>query len=185
MPLEPQQPTSLRWYVLKTKPRSEDLVLEVLARWGVECYAPRIVRPTGSRSTEYLFPGYVFVRLVHDSRLWPMVRWAPGVAYFVGPEREAVPVDDALIAHIRQRTEEWNNGGYRRALQPGEEVQVTEGPFAGLDAVFQRYLPARLRCQVLLRFLNRWVRVEIPASALRPRRKGFSLGNGAEEAQRR
>lgn len=174
---------ALHWYVLKTKPRAEHIALDVLVRWGVECYAPRIVRPYGSsESTEYLFPGYLFVRLDSASRLWPMVRWAPGVAYFVGPEREGVPLDDALIEHIRRRTEEWNAGGYRRALQPGEAVKITEGPFAGLDAVFQRYLPARHRCEVLLHFLNQWVKAEISATAVQPKRRPFRVGKADEKA---
>ncbi|MFN3974829.1 MAG: transcription termination/antitermination protein NusG [Dehalococcoidia bacterium] len=176
---------ALRWYVLKTKPRAEHIAQEVLARWGVECYAPRIRRPYGPQgNTEYLFPGYLFVRLDSVSRLWPMVRWAPGVAYFVGSEKEAAPLNDALIEHIRRRTEEWNSEGYRRAMQPGNAVKITEGPFAGLDAVFQRYLPARQRCEVLLHFLNQWVKAEIPETALQPMQRGFRLGWHSEAPNR-
>ncbi|MCS7207695.1 MAG: hypothetical protein NZ951_07180 [Dehalococcoidia bacterium] len=173
---------TVHWYVLKTKPRAERLVQETLARWGIEHYAPMILRPYGARRTsEYLFPGYIFVRLDNSSPQWPLVRWAPGVAYFVGQEREAIPVPDALIEHIRRRTEEWNAGGYQRALQPGERVKVTEGPFAGLDAIFQRYLPARQRCEVLLHIVNRWVKTELPAPVLRPLRTTFRVGNPLDE----
>jgi len=54
---------------------------------------------------------------------------------------------------------------------PGDEVQITEGPFRGLAAVVRRYLPAAQRVQVLLEFLGRSTPVEVGAFQLNGARR--------------
>ena len=59
-----------------------------------------------------------------------------------------------------------SEGGYVPHFTLGERVAVTSGPFSGLEAIFQRYIPARQRCQVLLQILGRLAKVEVPAEVL-------------------
>ena len=55
-----------RWYVLRTRPKSEHIAANALAqRSGIEVYCPRLkFRKMTSRGkvtfTEALFPGYIF-----------------------------------------------------------------------------------------------------------------------------
>lgn len=156
------------WYVLKTKPRAEALVANLLSHWGVPHFAPLITTLKGRKeSKEYLFPGYMFFRLEPGSRLWPMVRWMQGVNHIVTAEGVPIPVDDAVVAEVRRRTEEWNAGAYRRVFRRGEVAQITQGPLAGLEAVFQGYLPGQQRCEALLRFLDHQFKTVISSGDLR------------------
>ena len=156
------------WYVAKTKPSKERLVKTYLTeRQGVEVFLPLIHRPAGRKAGwEPLFPTYIFCLVEPQSADWPAIRWAPGLSYFLGAGQELVSVSDELIAHLKQRVSWWNEGEYVPRFALGERVVVTSGTFSGLEAIFQRYIPARQRCQVLLQILGRLAKVEVPAEVL-------------------
>ena len=92
---------------------------------------------------------------------------APGVVNIVSMGREPAALADAVIEDIRAREDE---GGLidlerERALRPGEEVRVCEGPFR--DAVGLFAAPGdRERVVVLLHLLGREVRARIPLANL-------------------
>lgn len=157
------------WYVAKTKPGKELWVEIYLTRkLGVEVYLPLIRRPAGKKAGwEPLFPTYLFCFTNPMSAEWPAIRWMPGLSYFLGAGQELVPVSGELINHLKQRVSWWNERGYLPQFKPGERVMVTDGPFSGLEGIFQCYLPARQRCQILLQVLGRLTNVEIPAESLR------------------
>lgn len=157
------------WYVAKTKPAKERFVETYITdRWGVEVFLPVIRRPIGRNAGwEPLFPTYLFCLVDPQSAAWPDIRWSPGLCYFLGAGQELVPVSDELIVHLKQRVSWWNEGGYAPSFTPGERVVVTSGPFSGLEGIFQRYVPARQRCQVLLQIIGRLARVELSAEVLK------------------
>ena len=156
------------WYVAKTKARKEAWALRNLEQWGIEVFAPQILRPDGrGRRWEPLFPGYIFCQFDPESPLAPIVRWSPGVSYLLGtsdgPNR--VPYD--VIRYLDDRVTWWNEGGYQTPFQSGERVVVQQGPMMGLEGIFQRYLHGRQRCEVLLEFVGRLGRAEVPETLLR------------------
>ena len=110
---------------------------------------------------------YLFCHVDPNSSDWPAIRWAPGVSYFLSTGHVLSPVPDELISQIEERVSMWNTGGYEPQFKPGERVSVLSGPFFGLEAIFQRYIPARQRCEVLLQTLNKLAKVEIPLNSLR------------------
>jgi len=156
------------WYVAKTKARKERLVeMYLTEKLRVEVFLPIIHHPAGRKAGwEPLFPTYLFCLVDPQSADWPAIRWAHGVSYFLGGP-ELVPVSDELIAHLKQRVSGWNEGGYVPRFASGEQVMVSSGPFSGLEGIFQRYVPARQRCQVLLQLLGRLAKVEVSAEILR------------------
>ncbi|MFC1932954.1 transcription termination/antitermination protein NusG [Chloroflexota bacterium] len=157
------------WYVAKTKPSKERMVETYLTEGqGVEVFLPLIRRPADKKAGwEPLFPTYLFCLVDPQSSDWGAIRWAPGLSYFLGASQELVPVPDEIIARLKQRTSWWNEDGYVPHFAPGEGLEVTSGPFSGLEAIFQRYIPARQRCQVLLQILGRLAKVEVPAEVLK------------------
>ena len=60
----------------------------------------------------------------------------------------------------------WNQEEYVPQFAQGDTLTVTDGPFGGLDAIVQRYIPARQRCQVLIEIMGKLAKAEIPAEAL-------------------
>jgi transcription antitermination factor NusG len=158
-----------RWYVAKTKPgREKSVALYIKEKWGIEVFLPTVRRPSGSKAaTEPLFPTYLFCLVDDRPGVWPDIRWVPGLCYFLSAGQELVPVSEGLIAHLKQRIAWWNDGGFEPHFARGERVRVTGGPLAGLEGIFKRYVPARLRCQVLLEIIGRQSQVELPAEVLR------------------
>lgn len=155
------------WYVAKVKPRKEGLLIDYLSNREVGVYFPKILRTTRrGRVLEALFPTYLFCRLDPHSPGWPLIRWAPGLSYFLGSDGEPSPVPETLIGYLQSRVNWWNGEGFRRRLTPGERVRVVGGPFDGLEGIFQKYVPARQRCRVLLRTVSRLMAAEVPEEQL-------------------
>ena len=67
---------SLQWFVLRTKPHSEQLAASELCRDGLEVFCPSIKQPQvrSRRSEQPLFPGYLFLRCNPQAKGWPSFR---------------------------------------------------------------------------------------------------------------
>ena len=157
-----------RWYIAKSKPRKEAWLTTSLGCWGVEVFYPRtLCQRRGKRLLEPLFPTYLFCRFDLDTPDWLAIRWAPGLSYFLGTEGRPAVIPDDMVAFLKQRVEKWNDEDYSaQRLCPGDRVMIADGPFAGLEGIFQRRLGARQRCIVLLRLVGRLAPVEVPESGL-------------------
>ncbi len=157
------------WYVAKTKPAKERWVETYLTdTMDISVFLPIIRRPAGGKAKlEPLFPTYLFCNIDLQSPDWPTVRWTPGLCYFLATGEEITPVSDEVITHLKHRVSWWNGGGYAPRFSPGDRVVVTVGPLSGLEGIFQRYIPARQRCQVLLEALGQLSKVELPEEDLK------------------
>jgi transcription antitermination factor NusG len=54
------------------------------------------------------------------------------------------------------------------ALEPGQEVEVTQGPFQGLKALVTRLITAPERVEILIEWMGRTLRAEAGATDLEP-----------------
>ena len=77
-----------RWYVLRTKPKSEERADNYLHQHGIETFLPWIETPryisgTQNKLLTPLFPGYLFARFdLMES--YTLVRWGKGVNTILG-----------------------------------------------------------------------------------------------------
>lgn len=151
------------WYVAKSKPQKEDWLKASLNHLGVEVFFPRVTaKRRGKQILEPLFPTYLFCQFDSDDLNWPAIRWAPGLNYFLGVDGVASRVPDDLVDDIQRGVESWNDGGHRdQRLNLGDQVKVTRGAFVGLEGIFQRYIPSRERCRILLEIVGRLTVVEL------------------------
>lgn len=155
------------WYIAKSKPEKTQWMVSCLNSLGVETYNPEFIQwRKGAEVWEPVFPTYVFCKCGLDSARWPIVRWAPGLAYFLSVDGNPAEIDSKLVEGIRSKIEAWNAGGYRKRYKPGDRLVVADGPFAGFDAIFQAYIPARGRCRILLQMVGRLTEIEVPESNL-------------------
>lgn len=156
------------WYVAKSKPQKEAWLTASLNSLGVEVFFPRITtRRQRNRTLEPLFPTYLFCRFDPTDGDWPSIRWAPGLNYFLGVDGQPTRVPDSLVEYIKDRVEQWNNNGHRDwRLNPGDSVRIAQGSFAGLEGIFQQYLPSKQRCRILLQIVGRLATVELAESDL-------------------
>ena len=168
--IEPSAPSTESWYLVHTKPRQEDIALANLERQGYECYLPqmrieRIRRRKAEVATEPMFPRYLFIRLdsSDQGKSWSPIRSTLGVSQLVHFGARAAKVDDTLVDLLRQR---------ERALpmqamfHSGDSVVITDGPFAGIEAIYQT-ADAERRAFILLEILAKPVSMHIVAGRLR------------------
>ena len=84
------------------------------------------------------------------------------MAYFLGGDAGPTSIPQGLVDNLRERVNQWNDPTYSRHLDQGDKVRVTGGPFAGLEGIFQRYIPSKQRCRILLEVVGRLTNVELP-----------------------
>ena len=151
------------WYVAKFRVQKEDALMGYLSQNSVQVFSPKVVSPGhNGGKPEALFPTYLFCYVDPESRTWRIVRWAPGMSYFLSCDGEPAMVPEELVQYLRDRVAQCNDPSYSRHLSSGDRVIVTEGPFAGLEGVFQRYIPSKERCRILLEVVGRLTSVELP-----------------------
>lgn len=134
-------------------------------RQGYHCYRPQhscecIVRGRRQIKVQSLFPGYLFIALADDSN-WAPLRSTRGVARVVSFGGMPVKVDVRLIAQLQQRAGQ----AFKPVLQQGENVRITDGSFAELDAIFLA-MDGDERVLLLLNLLNRQQQVRVPLASI-------------------
>jgi transcriptional antiterminator RfaH len=158
------------WYLVHTKPRQEDVALANLQRQGYECYLPqmrieRIRRRKADVATEPMFPRYLFIRLdsSDQGKSWSPIRSTLGVSQLVHFGARAAKVDDALVELLRRREQAMPMDAM---FHSGDSVVITDGPFAGIEAIYQT-ADADRRAFILLEILSKPVSMQIDTESLR------------------
>lgn len=167
---EPSASSTESWYLVHTKPRQEEIALTNLERQGYECYLPqmrieRIRRRKTEVATEPMFPRYLFVRLdsSDQGKSWSPIRSTLGVSQLVHFGARAAKVDDSLVDLLRQRERSLPT---EAMFHSGDSVVVTDGPFTGIEAIYQT-ADAERRAFILLEILSKPVSMHIDAGRLR------------------
>lgn len=158
----------MSWYVVQHKPAQGDRALTHLQHQDVPCFYPKVkvekVRG-GKRVSvlEPLFPGYLFVNLEPTDSTWAKLRSTRGVLRVVGFSNTPAKVPDDVIQHIRENLE---SVAVQGGIQSGARVQLKEGPFEGLDAIFEAY-DGEARAVVLINFMQKQQRINVPVTAFK------------------
>jgi len=158
----------MTWYALQYKPAQGDRALCHLQNQDVACFFPKILvekiaAGKRTRKLEPLFPGYLFVNLEQTDPMWAKLRSTRGVLRVVSFANRPAPIADDVIQYIKEGLEGIEAQG---GIRSGQKVQICEGPFAGLDAVFRCY-DGEERAIVLLNFMQTQRPVKVPVSAIR------------------
>ena len=174
------QPEDLRWYIVHTYSGQEDLVEKNLNlrinSLDMEDRIKQVLVPTeeevifkdGKRRSERkkLFPGYILVRMSMDDESWYAVRNTPGVTGFVSTEDERdsrpkpVPLEDKQIEDILRQVES-DSTRVKIALERGETVRITEGPFVDFIGAINDVDESKGKVRVLVSFFGRETPVEL------------------------
>ncbi len=171
-PISGPSPNTSAWFLVRSKPRQEAVALTNLARQGFESYLPlfaaeKLVRRKSTVVQEPMFARYLFVRLDTSSngQSWSPIRSTVGVSELVCFGNRPARIDDALIATLHER-EIAQQASPATLFASGDSVRITEGAFAGLEAIYQMN-DAEGRAMVLLDLLSKPVAMTIDAASLR------------------
>lgn len=160
----------LRWYAIQTKANKEKEVEKRLTDLRLQVFLPwmRTRRRIGSRHQWVLvplFPSYLFCRLdlVESGKA---ARYSPGVRDFLKFGSHIAEVGDEIITALHERCPEGVAQIEPLTVKPGETVRIKEGPFSGLEAIFERALKGSERVAVLLEILGRQTRLVLPSETI-------------------
>ena len=101
-------------------------------------------------------------------------KWMPHAIGLVSFDGEPATVPDNLIHAVQKRVEEIAavGGEFYDGLQPGDPVRISNGPFAGYEAIFDMRLPGSERVRVLIQMLSdRKIPVELKAGQVERKNK--------------
>ena len=108
------------------------------------------------------FPGYVLVKCELTDEVYHLIKNTPKVTGFLGADNKPMPISDAEAARILHQVQE----GIERpkpsvSFEVGEQVRVSEGPFASFNGVVEEVDDGRSRLKVAVSIFGRPTRVEL------------------------
>jgi transcriptional antiterminator NusG len=108
------------------------------------------------------FPGYVLVKMDLTDEAYHLIKNTPKVTGFLGADNKPKPITEVEAEHIMQQVRE----GFDRpkpsvSFEVGEQVRVSEGPFASFNGVVEEVDEGRSRLKVAVSIFGRPTRVEL------------------------
>jgi transcriptional antiterminator RfaH len=165
------QTSTPAWYCARTKPKHEHIAAANLRKnLQLEVFHPRlrVERATQRgivRVIEPLFPCYIFIRCVLESKL-AEIQHTSGVTGLIRFGEKIPVIEDARIEELQECFTAEEPMEVESRLVPADEVRIADGVFAGIRAFVLRVMPARMRVQVLLDILGRPTPVEVDRTSV-------------------
>lgn len=161
------------WFACRTRPRSEKKAERLLDLAGIEAFLPLVYRERqwADRTKVVafpLFPGYLFARF--DLTQLAVVMRVPLLATVVQTNGVPTPVRNEEIDAVRKLVERARETGVEPEpadfLEPGEEIEVVDGPFRGLRGMLLERR-GTTRVAVKLSAIRQAVAIELDRKSLR------------------
>ncbi len=171
------------WYVIHTKPRQEQRALLNLQQQGYSCYLPLLAIEKlrhGALTVvhEPLFSRYLFIELDTSQAgpSWGPIRSTLGVSRLVTFGMEPATISAELIEQIRTFNQTGRSNP-ERMFRQGDLVQIKDGPFAGVEGIYQMDDGDR-RAMVLIELLSKPSALAIAPGSLRKLAASAALHTG-------
>lgn len=168
---------SAKWYVLHVYSGFETKVAEAIkekaAKKGLSEHIIEILVPTeevvemrrGQRvnAERKFFPGYVLAKVDMNDNVWHLIKDTPKVSGFLGGGgNKPVPISEKEAQQILQQVQEGIERPRPSVIYDiGEEVKVTDGPFASFNGVVEEIDEEKSKLKVSVSIFGRPTPVEL------------------------
>ncbi len=165
-----------RWYIVHAYSNFEkkvaDTIREQAAQKGLEDLFEEILVPMekvvevrrGRKvdAERKFFPGYVLVKMDMTDEAYHLIKNTPRVTGFLGAEQHPMPISEAEAQRILHQVQE----GVDRpkpsvSFEVGEQVRVSDGPFASFSGLVEEVDDERARLKVAVSIFGRATPVEL------------------------
>ncbi len=165
-----------RWYIVQAYSNFErkvaDAILEKISQNKLddlfdEVLVPveKVVEVRRGRKVDAerkFFPGYILVKMELTDQTFHLIKNTPKVTGFLGSDNKPKPISEAEAQDILQQVQE----GVDRpkpsiSFEVGEQVRVSDGPFASFNGVVEDVDEERARLKVEVSIFGRATPVEL------------------------
>jgi transcription termination/antitermination protein NusG len=165
-----------RWYIIHAYSNFENKVAESIREQAKqrglsdlfeEVMVPKekVVEVRRGRKVDAerkFFPGYVLAKMDLTDEAFHLIKNTPKVTGFLGADNKPMPISDAEAVRILHQVQE----GIERpkpsvSFEVGEQVRVSDGPFASFNGVVEEVDEARSRLKVAVSIFGRATPVEL------------------------
>ena len=168
-----------RWYVVHVFSGSEKKVAHAIREQaethGLTDQIEDVMVPTEEvvevkkgvkvQSEKKFFPGYILVKLDLTDEAWQLVTSQPRVTGFLGGKGKPVPITNAEAERlIKQISEGVERPRSTVSFDVGEQVRVSDGPFASFNGFVEEADDDKARLRVTVSIFGRSTPVELEYS---------------------
>lgn len=165
-----------RWYIVHAYSNFEKKVAESIQEQarqkGLEDLFEAVVVPTEKvvevrrgrkvEAERKFFPGYVLVKMDLTDQAFHLIKNTPKVSGFLGSDNKPMPISDREAERILNQVQE----GVERpkpsvSYEIGEQVRVSDGPFASFNGIVQEVDEERARLKVEVSIFGRATPVDL------------------------
>ncbi len=159
-----------RWYIVHAYSNFENKVADSireqakqrgLAEHFEEVMVPKekvteVRRGRKVEAERKFFPGYVLVKMDLTDEVYHLIKNTPKVTGFLGSDKKPMPISDAEADRILHQVQE----GIERpkpsvSFEIGEQVRVSDGPFASFNGMVEEVDEGRSRVKVAVSIFGR------------------------------
>ncbi|MGE0410090.1 MAG: transcription termination/antitermination protein NusG [Amphiplicatus sp.] len=165
-----------KWYIVHAYSNFEKKVAEAIRQAakekGVEDLVEDVFVPTEEvvelrrgrkiNTERRFFPGYVLVKMVLNDDTYHLIKDTPKVTGFLGQSNKPIPVTQKEVDRIRGvMTDSAERPRPTVSFEIGENVRVTDGPFASFSGVVEDVDEDAARLKVAVSIFGRATPVEL------------------------
>ncbi len=165
-----------RWYIVHAysnfEKKVQESIREQAKQRGLDDHFEEILVPVETvtemrrgrkvNAERKFFPGYVLVKMNLTDEVYHLIKNTPKVTGFLGSDNKPMPISEAEANRILHQVQE----GIERpkpsvSFEVGEQVRVSDGPFASFNGMVEEVDEARSRVKVAVSIFGRATPVEL------------------------